>query len=133
MSLTHNIADYVDLARYRWVCFADWTIPSVLGDVRVPRGRMSDGSSGVPDWCMEAFFLHDELYKAPWAWVDGEVRRVTRLQADRAYAAKLVRRGYWWCAPHRWLGVMALGGRPWRTYRRSRTDRDNLGTKGHFV
>ena len=82
-----KITDIVRVKKFPWVCREDWQIRTPIGIVYVCRGFLSDGASGVPDLCPEAFFAHDRLYLLPeiHPTTGATTIRLTRWQCDQLY------------------------------------------------
>jgi len=66
-----KITEFVNVKKFPYVMPEDMTIDTPFGKIFIPRGRLSDGASGVPDLDKKAFFTHDETMKYPYT-ADGQ-------------------------------------------------------------
>ena len=111
---TPRIGDVVDLHHYKYVSPHTWGEDTLAGRVRIPRGFLSDGDSGVPDLEPRAWFVHDMLYLR--GCVGGQP--VTRRRADWSYAWLLAKEKRIGAALLYMLGTRILAGFAWDAYRR---------------
>lgn len=112
---------------YKYVNRAANTITSGKISARIPRGFLSDGSSGpAADRCAAAWWLHDRLYLSPYAMTKGRRVRVTRRKADKAYARLLFRSWHPLDALVSYLGLRAGGRHAWKAYREQEEEVGNL-------
>jgi len=101
---TPTIGDVVDVDKYKYV----WRVHGGIrcGDwlIAAPYGLLSDGATGVPDRCPEAFFGHDKLVLSPYAYYKNVRKKLSRKQCGKMYARIGLRRGL----VAVWLEGMAL-------------------------
>ena len=76
-----QIEDVVDLGRFKYVCSETHTIETSYGNYEVVRGKLSDGSTGVPDLERDASDWHDGTYHTP--IING--KRLKKYQIDIEY------------------------------------------------
>jgi len=114
-----TIENVVNLRRYPYVCPFSMRVHTSFGNVLIARGFLSDGDSGVPDLCQEAFFAHDKLYIHPVVERKGNVIRISKFKCDIVYGEILMRRYRWFHAVIRPIGLTILGKthQIWNDYR----------------
>ena len=98
----------------------DCNVAVPQGTIRLIRGMLSDGATGVSDLCPEAFFSHDLSFLYP---VTLEGKRLTKQQVDYGYYYVLKNNGHALRGIIRYVGLQYFPGtsyissRIWSKYR----------------